>query len=91
MFDTPLRYSRPARSFDGGDVFERLDELNAIELWGDWNIHEDEIKLTIPEDTDLRIGDVIEAEYSRQTYGGTLVSGVVFVGAPTASGKADSQ
>lgn len=91
MFDTPLRYSRPARSFDGGDVFERLDELNAIELWGDWNIHEDEIQLTIPEDTDLRIGDIIEAEYSRQTYGGTLVSGVVFVGAPTASGKADSQ
>lgn len=88
MFDTPLRYCRPARSFDGGDVYEHFDRATTLVLFGDLNIHDGEIRITVPEDTDLRIGDLIETEYSTRAYGTALANGGATAPAATASGSA---
>ncbi|GEM_PF-6066163 len=85
MFDTPVRYSRPLRYFDGGDVFEALDTERASLAWVDFNILEDEIRVTMPEDTDLRIGDVIEVEYSSQAHGGQRASANVSLSSMSAA------
>lgn len=59
MFDTPLKYSRPVRTFDGEGSVETLSGTPKV-LYCDPSIGAKNLTLLIDLMTDVRIGDIIE-------------------------------